>query len=80
MEGTAGAMQVPYSALIHDADGAMWVYVADPEDQLRFRRVEVDVVAVTGDQVTLRDGPLPGAAVAGDGAAQLYGTEFEVGH
>lgn len=80
VEGTAGALQVPYSALIHDADGAMWVYVADAEDQLRFRRIEVEVTAVTADQVTLREGPTPGTVVAGHGAAQLYGTEFEVGH
>ena len=78
--GSEGAVQVPYSALIHDADGEMWVYVADPEDQLRFSRLEVEVTAVTADVVTLRDGPPPGTMVAGDGAAELYGTEFEVGH
>ncbi|GAB6986460.1 hypothetical protein [Nocardioides pyridinolyticus] len=77
--GSSG-VEVPYSSVIYAADGSTWVYAADPADQLRFRREEVHVKAVRGDRVILRDGPPAGTIVAGAGTAELYGSEFEVGH
>lgn len=71
---------VPYAALVHDADGTVWVYASDDRDSLRFRRHEVVVGTIDGDRATLRKGPPPGTWVAGHGSAELYGTEFEVGH
>jgi hypothetical protein len=40
--------------------------------------VEVDYIE--GDTVVLNDGPAPGTVVASVGVAELYGTEFAVGH
>jgi hypothetical protein len=75
----AGTLAVPHEALIHDADGTIWVYVA-AGDPLRFRREAVEVATVDGGQAILSSGPAVGTSVAGAGAAELYGTEFEVGH
>ena len=75
----AGGLAVPYEALVHDADGTIWVYAADG-DPLRFRRQPVEVAAVDGGQAILTSGPSVGATVAANGSAELYGTEFEVGH
>jgi hypothetical protein len=65
--------------LIHDADGTVWVYVR-VGDTLTFRRQEVRVATVADTRAILSSGPQPGTPIAGTGAAELYGTEFEVGH
>ena len=52
----AGGLAVPYEALVHDADGTIWVYAADG-DPLRFRRQAVEVAAVDGGQAILTSGP-----------------------
>lgn len=75
----AGVLAVPYEALVHDADGTIWVYAAGG-DPLRFRRQPVEVAAVDGGQAILASGPGVGVTVAANGSAELYGTEFEVGH
>ncbi len=78
--GQPGALEVPYASIIYSADGTTWVFVADAADPLRFRREEVLVGAVLEDIVLLHEGPEPGTSVAGTGAVELYGAEFEVGH
>ena len=75
-----GATQkvVPYSSLLYDADGRTWVYVS-PEP-LSYVREEVEVDYILGDRVFLTDGPEKGTPVVSVGAAEVFGTEFEVGH
>jgi hypothetical protein len=69
---------VPYSSLIYDPQGRTWIYTSP---QLRtFVRLEVDVDRIEGDRVFLRNGPPVGTVVASVGVAELYGTEFKVGH
>jgi hypothetical protein len=69
---------IPYSALMYDADGGTWVYT-NPEP-LAFVRAPVTVDVIRGDRVFLTAGPREGTAVAVIGAAELFGTEFGVGH
>jgi hypothetical protein len=69
---------VPYSSLIYDAQGATWVYTSP--QPLTFVRQKVEVDYIEGDTVVLNDGPAPGTVVASVGVAELYGTEFAVGH
>ena len=69
---------VPYSALIYDPQGRTWVYTS-PEPRT-FVRQEVIVDFIDGDLVVLTEGPPLGTVVASVGVAELYGTEFEVGH
>ncbi|WP_295657415.1 hypothetical protein [uncultured Nocardioides sp.] len=76
----AEPVTVPYSAVVHAADGTTWVYGTEDEDSLRFRRYPVEVRAVAGDRAMLSEAPPPGTFVAGVGSALLHGSEFEVGH
>jgi hypothetical protein len=79
----AGRFAVPHAALVHDADGTIWVYTSDDTSlgaELRFRRQLVEVAAVQGQRAILTRGPDVGTRVVGTGSAELYGTEFEVGH
>lgn len=69
---------VPYSALLYDVHGKTWVY-KNPEP-LTFLRHQVEVDYIQGDQAVLVDGPETGTEVATVGVAELYGTEFGVGH
>ncbi|MCO6493715.1 MAG: hypothetical protein J5I98_35170 [Phaeodactylibacter sp.] len=69
---------VPYSALLYDVQGRVWVYVS-PEPNTYVRH-EVEVDFVRGDKAVLNAAPPPGTPVVSVGAAELYGTEYEVGH
>ena len=69
---------VPYGAVLYDAKGATWVYVA-PEP-LAYQRERITVHDIDGDRALLTDGPAAGTAVVSVGAAELYGTELGVGH
>ena len=69
---------VPYSSLIYDSRGRTWIYTS-PQPRT-FIRLEVDVDRIEGDRVLLRKGPPAGTVVASVGVAELYGTEFEIGH
>lgn len=69
---------VPYSSLIYDAKGVTWVYTSP--QPLSFVRQQVNVEYIEGDTVVLSDGPPSGTVVASVGVAELYGTEFGVGH
>jgi hypothetical protein len=77
--GSAGRLTVPYAGLVYGADGTTWVYAAD-DSGLRFRREVVIVHSARGARAVLLDGPRVGTVVAGRGSAELYGSEFEVGH
>ena len=69
---------MPYAALIYDAEGNAYAYTA-PEP-LTYVRKEIGIVRVDGDSVVLSEGPPVGAKVVTVGAAEVYGTEFEVAH
>jgi hypothetical protein len=71
-------MVVPSKAVIYDADGKAYAYTA-PEP-LTFVRKEIVIDHVAGDSVVLSDGPPTGTEIVTVGAAQVYGTEFEVAH
>jgi hypothetical protein len=69
---------VPYSALIYDPDGKTWVYTSPKP--LEFLRAPVEVARIEGTFAYLSDGPPDGTPVVTRGGAEVYGTEFEVGH
>jgi hypothetical protein len=72
----AAAKSIPYSALLYDDQGRTWVYVS--QKPLVFVRAPVEVVSINGPRVVLSSGPAVGTRVATVGAAELYGTEFEI--
>ena len=69
---------VPYAAVLYDARGDTWVYTS-PEP-LVFVRHRITIEYIAGDLAVLADGPPVGTAVVTVGAAELFGTEFEIGH
>lgn len=79
-EGNPSEMSktVPYGALIYDPHGDVWVYT-NPETGV-FVRHQINVKQIRDDVAFLLDGPPNGTKVVTVGAAELYGTEYEVGH
>jgi len=71
-------MVVPYSSLIYGPHGETWVYTS-PQPRA-FVRHRVDVDYIEGDIAVLKGGPPAGTVVVSVGVAELYGTEFKVGH
>lgn len=69
---------VPYSSLIYDSHGETWVYTS-PHPRT-FVRHKVVVDYIDGDIAVLNDGPPAGTVVVSVAVAELYGTEFGVGH
>lgn len=69
---------VPYSSIIYDYSGNAWVYIS-PEPRT-FVRHEIDVDYIQDGSVYLNDGPPEGTVIATVGVAELYGTEFKMGH
>jgi hypothetical protein len=64
--------------LIYDAQGTTWVYTSP--QPMTFVRHKVVVDYIEGLTAVLSDGPAAGTLVASVGVAELYGTEFAVGH
>ena len=77
VEGQARTV-VPYGAVLYDAKGGTWVYVA--REPLSYLRERITVDDIEDDRAVLTGGPAAGTAVVSVGAAELYGTEFGVGH
>lgn len=72
-----GETVIPYAAVIYAADGATWVYtVLEPAEFLRHLIV---IDRIDGDEAVLSDGPSPDTQVVTVGAAELLGTELDVG-
>jgi hypothetical protein len=69
---------VPYAALIYDAEGKTYVYRTT--GRLTFVREPVDVARIGAREAVLSRGPAPGTRVVTVGAAEVYGTELDVGH
>jgi membrane fusion protein, heavy metal efflux system len=69
---------VPYSSVIYDLNGKTWAYTS-PEN-LTYVRHPIDVDYIENDVAVLTDGPSSGTTVVVVGAAELFGTEFGVGH
>ena len=69
---------MPFTSVLYDIHGGAWVY--EQQEPLVFARRRVAVEYVDGTNAILATGPEPGRSVVTDGAAELFGTEFGVGH
>jgi multidrug efflux pump subunit AcrA (membrane-fusion protein) len=69
---------IPYAAVIYDPHGKTFTYTS-PEP-LTYVRQEIEIDHIDGDRVVISDGPPAGTEVVTVGAAEVYGTEFEVAH
>ena len=70
-------LAIPYAAVLYDPAGDTWTYTS-PES-LVYVRAPIDVDRIVGDRAYLSDGPPAGTDVVVVGAAELLGTEYEVG-
>ena len=77
-KAAAQGVEMPYSALLYEASGGEWVYT-NPEP-LVYKRASVKVDRIDGNRMYLSKGPATGTKVVTVGAAELFGTEFEIGH
>jgi hypothetical protein len=68
---------MPYAAVLYDPNGDTWAYT-NPEP-LVFVRSPITVVTIHGNRAVLSAGPAAGTQVVTVGAAELLGTEYEVG-
>jgi hypothetical protein len=68
---------MPYAAVLYDPNGDTWAYT-NPEP-LVFVRSSITVVTIEGNRAVLSAGPAAGTEVVTVGAAELLGTEYEVG-
>jgi hypothetical protein len=75
-KGGSARKAIPYTSLLYDDQGKTWVYVI--QKPLVFVRAPVEVAFIDGSRVVLSKGPDLGTPVATVGAAELYGTEFEI--
>jgi hypothetical protein len=73
VQGSAGALVVPYAAVIYDADGAAWTFVELAEGS--YQRQAITIASIDGDTVVLSSGPPPGTEVVTVAAAELVGVE-----
>lgn len=76
--GGAPRKVIPYGAVLYDAHGKTWAYT-NPEP-LTFVRAEIVVDRIEGDHAFLTEGPDAGTAIVKVGVAELFGTEYGVGH
>ena len=67
---------IPYSAVIYDVEGNVWVYT-NPQP-LTFVRAPIVIDRIEGDQVFLSQELETDAPIVTVGAAQLYGVETGV--
>lgn len=75
--GGTARTAMPYAAVLYDPNGDTWAYT-NPEP-LVFVRSPITVVTIQGNRAVLSDGPAAGTQVVTVGAAELLGTEYEVG-
>jgi hypothetical protein len=70
-------LAIPYAAVLYDPAGDTWTYTSP--DSFVYVRAPIDVDRIVGDRAYLSDGPPAGTDVVVVGAAELLGTEYEVG-
>ena len=71
--GQAGALEIPYAAVVYEADGGTWTFV-ELEPGV-YRRAPITIATVDDDTAVLTEGPRAGTAVVTVGAAELVGVE-----
>jgi hypothetical protein len=73
VQSRAGALTVPYAAVVYDAEGAAWAF--EELEPGVYRRTALEVSGIEGDQARLTSGPEPGTRVVTVAAAELVGVE-----
>ncbi|MEL6131932.1 MAG: hypothetical protein AAFR59_01070 [Bacteroidota bacterium] len=70
---------IPYSAVLYGPYGQTWIYT-NPRENVFIREAIAVERVVDGRKVILKDGLAKDLKVVVTGSAELYGTEYQVGH
>jgi len=70
---------IPYSAVLYGPYGQTWIYT-NPQENVFIRETIAVERVVDGQKVILKDGLAEDLKVVVTGSAELYGTEYQVGH
>jgi hypothetical protein len=73
----AEGLEIPYDAVLYDADGATWTFVSLEPNV--YMRQSITIDHIDGDVAYLTAGPDVGAKIVSIGANELYGAEIGVG-
>tara|TARA_R110002049_G_scaffold4601_5_gene32011 strand:- start:25482 stop:26747 length:1266 start_codon:yes stop_codon:yes gene_type:complete len=76
--GKTDCITIPFDAVLYDVNGGAWVYQL--QDEHVYARQRVLIEYVDDGTAVLAEGLEPGAQVVTEGVAELFGTEFGVGH
>jgi multidrug efflux pump subunit AcrA (membrane-fusion protein) len=79
LDGKVRESVVPYSAVIYDAYGGVWIYLdrtVDRKGTHIYERRRVELGPALGDEVVVRPTLRPEDNVVIDGAAKLFSREF----
>ncbi len=71
--GGKATLEIPYAAVVYDADGAAWAY-SSPAPRT-YLRVPLTITSIEGDTVICSSGPPAGTEVVIVGASELVGAE-----
>ena len=77
-DGRTRRQVIPYAAVLYDPNGKTWTYTSP--DSLVFVRHPISIEYIEGDVAVVSNGLPSGMLVVTVGPAELYGTEFGVGH
>ena len=71
------SLVVPFSAILYDMHGSVWVY--EKISKQTYVRKRIELKSILGDIAIVSRGLNVGAQIVTAGAAELFGTEFGVG-
>lgn len=74
VSGAVDKVEIPYSAVLYDPDGATWTYTSPSPHA--YVRSDVVVASIVGDRALLSEGPRPGTKVVTVGADEIWGVEY----
>jgi hypothetical protein len=68
--------ELPYAALLYNADGSTFVYTAT--GPLTYRYAPIHLQKVVGDRIYFTGGPKPGTPVVTSGVPQVHGADIRL--
>jgi hypothetical protein len=71
-----GRSELPYAALLYNADGSTFVYTAT--GPLTYRYSPIHLQKIVGERIYFTGGPKPGTPVVTSGVPQVHGADIQL--
>jgi hypothetical protein len=68
--------ELPYAALLYNADGSTFVYTAT--GPLTYRYTPIHLLKIVDTRIQFTDGPKPGTSVVTSGVPQVHGADIQL--